>query len=98
VIGDDDIVFADFGPIFEEFEADFGRTFVLGDDPIKHRLREALPTIFAAGQCGMIEYGTTVASPSDPAKAPRPEPSTTATSGTSPTRSWTARAASATAS
>lgn len=50
VIADDDIVFADFGPIFEEFEADFGRTFVLGDDPVKHRLRDALPVIFDAGR------------------------------------------------
>jgi Xaa-Pro aminopeptidase len=50
VIGADDIVFADFGPIFEEFEADFGRTFVLGDDPVKHRLRDALPVIFDAGR------------------------------------------------
>ena len=30
VIEDDDIVFLDFGPIFEEWEADFGRIFVLG--------------------------------------------------------------------
>ncbi|MYQ99529.1 MULTISPECIES: M24 family metallopeptidase [unclassified Streptomyces] len=50
VIGTDDIVFADFGPIFEEYEADFGRTFVLGDDPVKHRLRDDLPTVFAAGR------------------------------------------------
>lgn len=50
VIGADDIVFADFGPIFEEFEADFGRTFVLGDDPVKHRLRDDLSTVFAAGR------------------------------------------------
>ncbi|MFJ9565669.1 M24 family metallopeptidase [Streptomyces fuscichromogenes] len=50
VIGTDDIVFADFGPIFEEYEADFGRTFVLGDDPVKHRLRADLPRIFAAGR------------------------------------------------
>ncbi|MEU6374955.1 M24 family metallopeptidase [Streptomyces sp. NPDC046909] len=50
VIGTDDIVFADFGPIFEEYEADFGRTFVLGDDPVKHRLRDDLPEIFAAGK------------------------------------------------
>ncbi|WP_141207377.1 M24 family metallopeptidase [Streptomyces griseorubiginosus] len=50
VIGADDIVFADFGPIFEEYEADFGRTFVLGDDPDKHRLRADLPRIFAAGR------------------------------------------------
>ena len=50
VIGADDIVFADFGPIFEEYEADFGRTFVLGDDPVKHRLRDDLPKVFAAGR------------------------------------------------
>ena len=50
VIGADDIVFADFGPIFEEYEADFGRTFVLGDDPVKHRLRDDLATVFAAGK------------------------------------------------
>ncbi len=28
-IQDDDIVFFDFGPVFEEWEADFGRTFIL---------------------------------------------------------------------
>jgi len=50
VIGADDIVFADFGPIFEEYEADFGRTFVLGEDPVKHRLRDDLATLFAAGK------------------------------------------------
>ncbi len=50
VIGPDDIAFADFGPIFEEFEADFGRTYVFGDDPHKHRLREDLPRIFDAGR------------------------------------------------
>ena len=37
VIEADDIVFADFGPLFEDWEADFGRTFVLGEDPVKHR-------------------------------------------------------------
>ncbi|MFF2185401.1 M24 family metallopeptidase [Streptomyces sp. NPDC058155] len=50
LIGEDDIVFADFGPIFEEYEADFGRTFVLGDDPVKLRLRDDLPEVFAAGR------------------------------------------------
>ncbi|WP_207796078.1 M24 family metallopeptidase, partial [Serratia marcescens] len=35
LIVDDDIVFLDLGPIFEEWEADFGRTFLLGDDPHK---------------------------------------------------------------
>ena len=49
-IGADDIVFLDFGPIFAEWEADFGRTYVLGDDPVKHRLRADLPRIWAAGR------------------------------------------------
>jgi Xaa-Pro aminopeptidase len=50
IIGEDDIAFADFGPIFEEYEADFGRTFVLGDDPAKHRLKADLATVFAGGR------------------------------------------------
>jgi Xaa-Pro aminopeptidase len=50
IIEADDIAFADFGPIFEEFEADLGRTYVLGDDPVKHRLAADLPIIFAAGR------------------------------------------------
>lgn len=50
IIGADDIAFADFGPVFEEYEADFGRTFVFGDDPAKHRLRDDLATVFAEGR------------------------------------------------
>jgi Xaa-Pro aminopeptidase len=50
LIADDDIVFCDFGPIFEQWEADFGRTFVLGDDPVKHRLRDDLAVVFDAGR------------------------------------------------
>jgi Xaa-Pro aminopeptidase len=49
-IAADDIVFCDFGPIFEQWEADFGRTYVLGDDPVKLRLRDALPVMFRAGR------------------------------------------------
>jgi Xaa-Pro aminopeptidase len=50
VITHDDVVFCDFGPIFQGWEADFGRTFVLGDDPVKHRLRDDLPTVWQAGR------------------------------------------------
>ena len=46
----DDIVFLDFGPIFAEWEADFGRTYVLGDDPVKHRLQADLSRVWAAGR------------------------------------------------
>jgi Xaa-Pro aminopeptidase len=42
VIEADDIIFIDLGPVFEAWEADFGRTFVLGDDPIKKKLRDSL--------------------------------------------------------
>jgi len=50
VITDDDIVFCDFGPIFEDWEADLGRTFVLGDDPAKHALCDSLPIVWDAGR------------------------------------------------
>lgn len=50
LLADDDIAFCDFGPIFEQWEADFGRTYVLGDDPVKHRLAEALPAVWSAGR------------------------------------------------
>ena len=50
VLADDDIVYVDLGPIFAEWEADFGRTFVLGDDPDKLALRDALPGVWQAGR------------------------------------------------
>ncbi|WP_238591884.1 M24 family metallopeptidase [Pseudonocardia sp. EC080625-04] len=46
----DDIVFLDFGPIFDEWEADFGRTYVLGDDPARHRLAADLPRLWEEGR------------------------------------------------
>ena len=45
-IADDDTVFLDLGPVFDEWEADVGRTYVMGDDPEKHRLCRDLPRIF----------------------------------------------------
>lgn len=56
LIAADDIAFCDFGPIFEEWEADFGRTYVLGDDPVKHRLRESLPEVWEAGRRHFREH------------------------------------------
>lgn len=43
-IKDDDIVFLDLGPIFDEHEADVGRTYVLGDDPAKHKIAADIET------------------------------------------------------
>lgn len=50
VIEPDDTVYIDLGPVFEEWEADVGRTYVMGDDPGKHRLCADLPRVFDALQ------------------------------------------------
>ena len=39
ILKDDDILFLDLGPVFEEWEADFGKTYVIGNDPIKLKLK-----------------------------------------------------------
>ncbi|ATY59072.1 Peptidase structural domain [Cordyceps militaris] len=48
VIEADDILVVDLGPVFEQWEADFGRTFVLGSDPRKLRVRDALEPLWHA--------------------------------------------------
>lgn len=50
VIEADDIVFLDLGPLLAQWEADFGRTYVLGDDPAKLALQADLPRLWAAGR------------------------------------------------
>lgn len=49
-IAADDIVFVDLGPVFDGWEADFGRTWVIGDDPAKHALRDAVNEAYARGR------------------------------------------------
>ena len=49
-IGEDDILFLDLGPVFENWEADFGRTFVIGSDPRKLKLRDDVGAAFAQGK------------------------------------------------
>jgi Xaa-Pro aminopeptidase len=44
-IEENDIVYVDLGPVFEDWEADLGRTYVLGNHP-GAALVEALPVIF----------------------------------------------------
>jgi Xaa-Pro aminopeptidase len=50
IIQEDDIVYVDLGPIFEEWEADFGRTFVIGSDPRKQQLVREAETGFKEGK------------------------------------------------
>jgi Xaa-Pro aminopeptidase len=45
-IEEDDIVSLDLAPVFGELEADFGRTYVLGEDPEKLRLARDLAAVF----------------------------------------------------
>lgn len=45
-VADDDMVFLDLGPVFEEWEADVGRSYAIGSDPRKHALCAALPMVF----------------------------------------------------
>jgi len=46
VVQDDDIVSVDLGPVFDSLEADFGRTYVIGDSAEKHRLQRDLALLF----------------------------------------------------
>jgi Xaa-Pro aminopeptidase len=49
-IAADDVVFLDFGPVFDSWEADFGRTYALGADPHKHRLVSDIGVAFRRGK------------------------------------------------
>ncbi len=50
LIKDDDIVFFDFGPVFEEWEADFGRTYVLGSDSLKLKIQKEIEEAWHLGK------------------------------------------------
>jgi Xaa-Pro dipeptidase len=55
-IQDDDIVYLDFGQVFESFEADYGRTYVLGADPAKHKLVADIESAFCRGKAHFQEH------------------------------------------
>ena len=50
IIQTDDIMFFDFGPVFEDWEADFGRTYVLGNNPRKLQLRNDIESAWYEGK------------------------------------------------
>jgi hypothetical protein len=56
-LGTDDILFLDLGPVFEEWEADFGRTFVIGSDPVKVKMQQDVGAAFAEGKRYFQEAG-----------------------------------------
>jgi Xaa-Pro dipeptidase len=49
-IAADDVVYLDLGPVFDSWEADFGRTYALGSDPHKHRLVHDIGAAFREGK------------------------------------------------
>jgi hypothetical protein len=53
---EEEIVFLDFGPILEEWEADFGRTFVVGNHPIYEKLRDDSEKIWHITRDWIIEH------------------------------------------
>ncbi len=55
VLQADDILFFDFGPVFENWEADIGKTYVIGNDPYKQKLKS---DVEKAWQEGKIFYDT----------------------------------------
>lgn len=50
IIQADDILFFDFGPVFDEWEADFGRTYVLGNNNQKIKLANDVALAWAEGK------------------------------------------------
>lgn len=50
ILQEDDILFFDFGPVFEDWEADIGKTFVIGNDAIKLKLKNDVELAWQEGK------------------------------------------------
>lgn len=50
ILQENDILFFDFGPVFEQWEADIGITSVLGDDPTRHQLKSDVEKAWEEGK------------------------------------------------
>ena len=46
---ENDILFLDFGPVYEEWEADYGKTYVLGNDAKLHKLAVDVERLWELG-------------------------------------------------
>lgn len=49
LIQEDAILFFDFHPVFEGWEADLGRTYVLGNDPLKQKIKQDVESAWHEG-------------------------------------------------
>ncbi len=50
ILQKDDILFFDFGPVFEDWEADIGKTVVLGNDKLKLKLKKETELAWKKGK------------------------------------------------
>lgn len=50
ILQKDDILFFDFGPVFDEWEADFGRTYVIGQNERKLKLKHDVERAWQEGK------------------------------------------------
>lgn len=50
ILQEDDILFFDFGPVFEDFEADLGRTYVIGQNETKLKLQKDVELAWQKGK------------------------------------------------
>jgi len=60
VLQEDDILFFDFGPVFEKWEADLGRTYVLGNNPLMLRLKEDVELVWKQVRDYYLQHKLTI--------------------------------------
>ena len=60
ILKENDILFLDFGPVFEDWEADYGRTFVIGNDPQKIKLAQDVEKAWWEGKTFWEKYKDTI--------------------------------------
>ncbi len=56
ILQNDDILFFDFGPVFEEWEADIGKTFVIGTDSRKLKLQSDVEKAWHEGHDYYLQH------------------------------------------
>lgn len=60
MIQEDDILFVDFGPIFEKWEADVGKTYAIGNNAHKHKLAADVARLWDEGRNYYIANKNTI--------------------------------------
>jgi Xaa-Pro dipeptidase len=56
----DDILFVDFGPVFEDWEADVGKTYVIGNSPHKLKLQRDVELAWQQGRDYYIRHSNNI--------------------------------------